>query len=368
MKFTCSRDDILKEISVAQEVISSKNSLSVLSNVLLTASKGELKLQATDLKVGFETSLPVEIIQEGTTTAFCDKLLNILRSLPEGDVELEQADPTMLRIRPLTKKVDFQLRCIPSDKYPELARATDSMYFDFPQKDFIEMVSRTLFAVSDDETRYFMNGIYLEKRDDSLIMVATDGRRLSFISRKIAVRMENMKGVILPPKILTIVRKLSSGEGSLSLALTDKNVFIKLGSTRLSSNLIDGQFPDYRRVIPDMQKYKSLVEKKALEDALRRVSLLVEQKSRKVVFSMSDGVLTIMSKESELGVATEELPCEYQGPEMSFAVNCLYMSEPLREISSDKVSLEFSDVNKAITLRPVPDEGYTNIIMPMQLD
>jgi DNA polymerase-3 subunit beta len=368
MKFTCSRDDLQKEISIAQEVISSKNSLSVLSNVLLTAGKGELKLQATDLKVGFETSLPVEVVQEGTTTAFCDKLLNILRSLPEGEVELEQADPTMLRIRPLSKKVNFQLRCIPSDKYPELARASDNMYFDFPQKDFIEMVSKTLFAVSDDETRYFMNGIFLEKRDDNLTMVATDGRRLSYISRRIPVRMENLKGVILPPKILTIVKKLSSGEGSLSLALTDKNVFVRMGATHLSSNLIDGQFPDYRRVIPDAQKYRALVEKDALEDALRRVSLLVEQKSRKVVFSMAEGALTVFSKESELGVATEELPCEYEGPEMSFAVNCLYMSEPLRELAGEKVLLEFSDVNKAITLKPVPEDGYTNVIMPMQLD
>jgi DNA polymerase-3 subunit beta len=368
MKFTCSRDDLLKEISIAQEVISSKNSLSVLSNVLLTAGKGAVKLQATDLKVGFETSLPVDVVQEGTTTAFCDKLLNILRSLPEGEVELEQADPTMLRIRPLSKKVDFQLRCIPSDKYPELARASENMYFDFPQKDFIEMVSKTLFAVSDDETRYFMNGIFLEKRDDNLIMVATDGRRLSYISRRIPVRMENLKGVILPPKILTIVRKLSSGEGSLSLALTDKNVFVRMGATHLSSNLIDGQFPDYRRVIPDAQKYRAFVEKKALEDALRRVSLLVEQKSRKVVFSLADGALTVFSKESELGVATEELPCEYEGPEMSFAVNCLYMSEPLRELAVEKVLLEFSDVNKAITLKPVPEDGYTNVIMPMQLD
>jgi DNA polymerase III subunit beta len=368
MKFTCSRDDLLKEISIAQEVISSKNSLSVLSNVLLTAGKSELKLQATDLKVGFETSLPVDVVQEGTTTAFCDKLLNILRSLPEGEVELEQADPTMLRIRPLSKKVDFQLRCIPSDKYPELARASENMYFDFPQKDFIEMVSKTLFAVSDDETRYFMNGIFLEKRDDNLIMVATDGRRLSYISRRIPVRMENLKGVILPPKILTIVKKLSSGEGSLSLALTDKNVFVRMGATHLSSNLIDGQFPDYRRVIPDAQKYRALVEKKALEDALRRVSLLVEQKSRKVVFSMAEGALTVFSKESELGVATEELPCEYEGPQMSFAVNCMYMSEPLRELAVEKVLLEFSDVNKAITLKPIPEDGYTNVIMPMQLD
>ncbi len=354
MKFTCSRDDILKEISVAQEVISSKNSLSVLSNVLLTVTKGELTLQATDLKVGFETSLPVETIQEGTTTAFCDKLQGILRSLPEGEVELEQVDATMLRIKPTSRKIDFQLRCIPSDKYPELARASDSMYFDFPQKDFIDMVSKTVFAVSDDETRYFMNGIFLEKRDDNLVMVATDGRRLAYISRKIPVRMENLKGIILPPKILTIVRKLSSGEGTLSLALTDKNVFIRLGATNLSSNLIDGQFPDYRRVIPDAQKYRAIVERRALEDALRRVSLLVEQKSRKVVFSLAAGTLTILSKESELGIASEELPCDYEGPEMSLAVNCLYMMEPLRELACEKVTIEFSDINKAITLKPLP--------------
>jgi DNA polymerase-3 subunit beta len=283
-------------------------------------------------------------------------------------VELEQVDAAMLRIRPLSKKVDFQLRCIPADKYPELAQAPESMFFDFPQKDFNEMVSKTSFAVSDDETRYFMNGVFLEKKDDTLVMVATDGRRLSYISRRIPLRMENMKGVILPPKILNIVKKLSSGEGSLSLALTDKNVFITLGATHFSSNLIDGQFPDYRRVIPDSQKYKAFVEKPALEDALRRVSLLVEQKSRKVVFTLGEGALTILSKESELGVATEELPCEYDGPQMSFAVNCLYMSEPLREMKEDKVSLEFSDVNKAITLKSVPEDGYMNIIMPMQLD
>jgi DNA polymerase-3 subunit beta len=368
MKFTCSRDDILKEISVAQEVISSKNSLSVLSNVLLTVTKKSLTLQATDLKVGFETSLPVEAIQEGTTTAFCDKLQGILRSLPEGEVELEQVDATMLRIKPTSRKIDFQLRCIPSDKYPELARASDNMYFEFPQKDFIEMVSKTIFAVSDDETRYFMNGIFLEKRDDNLIMVATDGRRLAFISRKIPIRMENLKGIILPPKILTIVRKLSSGEGSLSLALTDKNVFVRIGATNLSSNLIDGQFPDYRRVIPDAQKYRAVVERRALEDALRRVSLLVEQKSRKVVFSLTGGSLTILSKESELGIASEELACDYEGPDMSLAVNCLYMMEPLRELSCDTVTVEFSDVNKAITLKPLPEDGYLNIIMPMQLD
>ncbi len=368
MKLVCSRDAILKEIGIAQEVISSKNSLSILSNVLLTASGGQLTLQATDLKVGFETTIPVEVSQEGKTTAFCDKLLNIIRSLPEGDVELDQSDPTMLRIRPLSKKIDFQLRCIPADKYPELARIPETAYFDFPQRDFTDMVSKTLFAVSDDETRYFMNGIFVEKRDDTLAMVATDGRRLAFVSRKIPIPIESLRGVILPPKILTIVRKLSSGEGNLSLALTEKNVFVRMEGKHLASNLIDGQFPDYRRVVPDAQKYRAIIEKLPLEDALRRVSLLVEQKSRKVVFAIREGALTISSKESELGVASEEVPCKYEGPEISFAVNCLYMIEPLREIGTETVSLEFSDVNKAITMKPQPEDGYLNVIMPMQLD
>jgi DNA polymerase-3 subunit beta len=274
----------------------------------------------------------------------------------------------MLRIRPVSKKIDFQLRCIPADKYPELAKVADSLYFDFPQKDFIEMVSKTLFAVSDDETRYFMNGIFVEKRDDMLVMVATDGRRLAHISRRVPVPLENLKGVILPPKILTIVRKLSSGEGNLALALTDKNVFVRLEGKHMASNLIDGQFPDYRRVIPDSQKHRAIIERQPLEDALRRVSLLVEQKSRKVVFSIQPGALTISSKESELGVASEEVACDYKGPEMAFAVNCVYMIEPLREIGTETVSLEFSDVNKAITLKPQPEDGYLNIIMPMQLD
>jgi DNA polymerase-3 subunit beta len=368
MKLTCGRDAILKEIGIAQEVISSKNSLSILSNVLMTASKDSLALQATDLKVGFQTKIPVDVSKEGTTTAFCDKLLNILRSLPEGDVEIEQSDATMLRIRPLSKKIDFQLRCIPADKYPEIARTSDDSFFDFPQKDFTEMVSKTIFAVSDDETRYFMNGVFVEKRENMLVMVATDGRRLAYISRRIPVPMENLRGVILPPKILTIVRKLSSGQGSLSLALTDKNVFVRMDGKNFTSNLIDGQFPDYRRVIPDSQKHRVTLDRAPLEDALKRVSLLVEQKSRKVVFSIKEGVILVSSKESELGVASEEISCDYEGPEMSFAVNYLYLLEPLREIGTEKVSMEFSDVNNAITMKPLPEDGYLNIIMPMQLD
>lgn len=368
MKITCSREALAREISIAQEVVSSRNSLSILSNVLLHAAGGSLTIQATDLKVGFEASIPVEVVTEGTATAFCDKMLGIVRSLPEGDVEIEQVDAAVLRVRPASGKIEFQLRCIPSDKYPELQQAPDNLFFPFPQKEFIEMVSRTLFAVSNDESRYFMNGIFMEKRDDSLVLAATDGHRLAVIGRKVPVPVESLRGVILPPKVLTIVRRLASGEGNLLLALTDKNVFVRLGERRLSSSLIDGQFPDYRRVIPDSQRHRSSVEREAFENALKRVSLLAEQKSRKVMFGFQAGKLTVSSRESELGVATEELVCDYEGPEMSFAVNCAYLTEPLHEMDCDRVAIEFSEATKAITLKPQPEEGYVNIIMPMQLD
>ncbi len=249
MKFVSNKADILKEISVAQEIISSRNSLSILSNVLIETGDNVLTVKATDLKVSFETSIPVETSEPGTTTVFCDRFLGILRSLPDGDIEFEQQDQR-LDIRPMYKKIDFQLKSIAGDKFPELQEISDDSYFELPQKDILEMINQTIFAVSDDETRYFMNGVYMENLDGKLIMVATDGRRLSFISKEVDENIAAFDGVIVPPKILSLIRKLTSGEGSISLAVTDKNIFAKLDSQRLSSNLIEGQFPNYKRVIP----------------------------------------------------------------------------------------------------------------------
>ncbi len=366
MKFTCERDTLTKEISIAQEIISSRNVLSVLSNVFLKVENDHLVIRATDLKVGFETQIPVEVAAEGSTTVFCDKLLGILRSLPSGEIEFELEDNMLLNIRPLFKKINFRLKSISSDKYPEILSVNQDSYFDFLQKDLIEMVAMTIFAISDDETRYFMNGVYLEKSEDTMTMVASDGRRLSLISKKVDAAIPDVRGTIIPPKILGMFRRLLPGEGKVSLCITDKNIFARFGSHSISSTLIDGQFPNYQRVIPETQEHRIVVQKELLETALKRVALLVEQKSRRIFLRLSDDLLTVASEEGEIGMASEEIPCQYSGPEDVVALNYLYLVEPLREIQEESVSIEFTDTSKAVTLRSMPEKEYLHVIMPMQ--
>jgi DNA polymerase-3 subunit beta len=159
MKFIFDKDALIKEIAIAQEIISNKNAISILSNVLLSAKDGSLTIKATDVKINFETKIPVEILEEGTTTIFCDKFIGILNSLPPGDAEFEQTDISVV-IKPTAKKVKFQLKSMSSEKVPEFSLDEPVPYFDVPAKDLIDMIAETIFSISDDETRYFMNGAY----------------------------------------------------------------------------------------------------------------------------------------------------------------------------------------------------------------
>ncbi len=367
MKFTCHKNVILKEISIAQDIISSRNSLSILSNVLLEAEDGTLKIKATDLKVSFETQIPVDVSQAGSTTVFCDKLLGILRSLPDGDVEFNLANDRLL-INPVFGKINFQLKSIGSEKFPEIKEIEDDKYFELPQVSFIDMISQTIFSVSDDETRYFMNGVYLEHQEGSLSMVATDGRRLSFIKKELNNEISDFESVIIPTKILHLIKKLSSGEGNLYLAVSEKNIFVKFDNQKISSNLIDGQFPNYNRVIPEHQEFNITVSKKDLIEALRRVSLLVEQKSRRIYLTFATGTITLNSEESEIGVAKEEITCDYEGDGLTVALNYLYLLEPLKVIEEEEITIKFTESNKAISIISVPEKDYFHIVMPMQQD
>ena len=366
MKFTCEREVVLHEIANAYEIISVRNSLSILSNVLLDVSDQKLTIRATDLKVNYESTIPVEVKQPGSVTVFCDKLHSILRSLPDGEVEMELLEDTVLRISPMFKNIRFQLKGISADKYPPFQGDADEQAFSFGKKDLIEMISHTLFAVSDDETRYFMNGVFLEKQGDKIIMVATDGRRLAYASKAIDGAIGDVKGVIIPPKVLNVVRRQAPREGELQMAVSERSFHVAFDAQHLSSNLIEAQFPNYQRVIPESQEQRLLIERNAFEDALRRVSLLVEQKSRRIYLESQSDNLVIRSSEGEIGAAREEVACQYDGPEIALAFNFEYLLDPLREMSSDLVALEFTDTGKALSLRPEPEGDYFHIVMPMQ--
>ncbi|OHE62132.1 MAG: DNA polymerase III subunit beta [Treponema sp. GWB1_62_6] len=367
MKFTCERSVLLKEISIAQEIISSKNAISILSNVMMEAENDTLVIKATDIKVNFETRVPVSVIEPGTTTVFCDKLLGILSSIPDGELEFEHID-TKITIKPSFKKIRFQLKSIAADKFPEFPSFSEAAFFDMPVKDLKEMITNTVFAVSDDETRYFMNGVYLEKADDRLIMVATDGRRLAFIGKNPDSSIPDFKGIIVPPKILNLILRRAGDEGMVSIGVSDKSIFIRFGSYNLSSVLIEGQFPNYQRVIPEQQAFSFQVSRLELLDALKRVSLLVEQKSRRVYMAITPGSLSISSEESEIGTAKEDIPCRYEGQNVTIALNYRYLEEPLKVMTEETIAIHFTEANRAITMYPSPEKDFFHIVMPMQLD
>ncbi len=367
MKFICDRSILLKEISIAQEIISSKSTISILSNIYLEAENNTLSIKATDVKVNFETQVPVSVVESGSTTVYGDKFLAILNSIPDGELEFEQSDAKII-IKPTFKKIKFQLKSIASDKYPEFPIASGSSQFEMPIKDFKDMIQQTVFAVSDDETRYFMNGVLFEKQENKIIMVATDGRRLALIHKEAPEVIQDFNKIIIPPKVLNIIMKRAGDEGLVSISISDKTIFIKFGSYNLSSVLIDGDFPNYQRVIPEQQNYSFKVNRLEMLDALKRVALFVEQKSRRIYISLVPGALTVSCEESEIGNAKEDIPCQYDGEEISMALNYRYIEEPFKIMTDDEIQIFFTESAKAITIKPVPEKDFFHIVMPMQTE
>ncbi|AEC01244.1 DNA polymerase III subunit beta [Parasphaerochaeta coccoides] len=365
MKFVCQKATIFKEISLALDFTSQRNSLSIVSNVLLETKENLLVIKATDQKVGFHSQIPVETLEEGSTTVFCDKFLGILRSLPETDILFEEKNEK-LYIEPVAQKMDFQLRTIGSDKFPDLEEHSNVPFFTISQKDFLDMVNQTIFAISEDETRYYMSGVYLEYNTSSLIMVATDGRRLSYIERKIEETIPRFPSVIIPAKFLTLIRKMATGEGTFRLGVTENTIFASFGGQFIYSALINGKFPNYRRVIPESQSTSVITSVADILEAVKRVSLFVETKAKKIFLDIDQNGITVSSEENDLGIARETITADYSGEPCRISLNYGYIMSPLRVMEGEKTRISFTDTGKALTLSPEPERDYFHIIMPMQ--
>ena len=369
MKFTFDRDAMIKEISIAQEIITNKSPVSILSNILVIAENNKLTIKATDSAVKFTTTIPVDINEEGRTTIFCDKFMSILSSLPSGEIEFIQEDVGVI-IKPISKRVNFKLKSQAGDKFPEIGSSDNISFFELPSKDFKEMIKQTIFAVSDDKNRYFMTGVYLEKAGDTFTMVATDGRRLSCVN-KTGFNVPDFQPAIVPVKILSCVLKNAPDEGNIKIAIVEKSIFIKFANLEFSSVLIDGQFPNYQKVIPENLTKSIMVNKNDLDAALKRTTIMVDKK----VFKISSGVLKLISPESEIGTADEEIPCRYDGQSISMALNFTYVTEPLKVIDSENVVFDFNinetsgdeeaNITKAVIMRSEPAADYIHVIMPM---
>lgn len=360
----------MKEILAAQEIVSEKSALSVLSNVLLTARDGKIEIKATDVKMNMTTSVAVDVAEEGEITVLCSKLSDILKSLPDGDAEFEITEKDNMAIavvRSHVRKIKYQFNCTQTDKFPELPGTDGLNFFNIPAKDLRRMISQTVFAVSNDITRYFMSGVYFEKKDRNLVLVATDGRRLAYAEKEILPDGADFNGSLVPPKILEIITRRSSDEGIISMAFTDKMIFFRVGSYEFSSALVDGKFPNYERVIPKEQKTKVEISTDEISASLKRISVMTDKTGR-VSFVFRNGSLSVVSRSADYGNATDEIQCGYSGDDVVIAMNCKHISEPLSAIGTGKVSFEFTEPLRPVTMRPVEADGILDVIMPMAVE
>lgn len=372
MRFSFDRDAMIKEIAIAQEVITNKSPVTILSNILLIAENNSLIIKAADTAVKFTTTIPVEIQQEGRTTIYCDKFMQILSQSPAGEIEFDQED-IKVTIRPTAKKVKFELKSQTSEKFPEIGTSENLPFFEMSSKDFKQMIQHTIFAVSDDKNRYFMTGAYFLKKDENLTMVATDGRRLSCVNKP-AYEIQDFSPAIIPVKILSCILKHAPEEGNIQIAVIDKSIFVKFANHEFYSSLIDGQFPNYQKVIPEGLSQSFMVNKADLDAALKRTTIMVDKKVSRIIFKISSGVLKLISPESNDGSADEEIPCRYDGKDISMALNYTYVTDPLKVIESENVVFDFNvnedasgeaSITKAVIMRSEPAGDYIHVIMPM---
>jgi DNA polymerase-3 subunit beta len=211
-----------------------------------------------------------------------------------------------------------------------------------------------------------MNGVNLEKEGGKILMVSTDGRRLAIIEKAIDAKIDNFSGIIIPPKILNIVIKRAGDEGLVSIAVSKKIVFVNFGQYKFSSVLLDGQFPNYRKVIPEKQDSSFTVNRQEMLDALHRVGIMLEKKGNRIYLGIASGKLALYSEENEIGNVDDEIPCKYDGEELTIALNYRYIEEPFKSINTDEICISFSKSDKAITIFPVPEKDFFHIVMPMQ--
>ena len=363
MKFVFDKKTLVDEISVAQKIIATKNNATVYSNVYLEAGDNVLTIKAADSRGTFQTKIPVETVEKGSAMVFCDKLMSILASIPDGEAEFSLQEKDAV-VKSLMVKLKYKLKSMLTDIYPDFVSVDDKSFFSVPAKDFKEMVKKTSFAVSVDTVRYFMTGVFFEKKDNKFVLVATDGRRLSFSAKEVP-DLGDFTSVIVPAKVLNIVIGELSDEGSVDIAITEKNIFFKYGNRIFSANLIDGQFPNYNRVIPASHTGEFVVSKKEIDKAVKHISVMTD-KVQKILLGVNSGVCSISSVSEDFGEAKEEIDCQYTGEEFTFAINSKYLADFLKVALDEDITFEFTDELKAVVLKQKSSEDDIYIIMPMQ--
>jgi DNA polymerase-3 subunit beta len=367
MKATIERAVLLKSLGHVQSVVERRNTIPILSNVLMEAREdGSLRLMATDLDLQVDESVPANVSQSGATTVSAHTFFDIVRKLPEGSqVELSAAEGKMQVVAGRSR---FNLSTLPRDDFPVIAEGDLPTRFELPAATLREIIEKTRFAISSEETRYYLMGIFLHVVDEQLRAAATDGHRLARVTVARPDGAEGMPDVIVPRKAVNeLYRLLEELEGTVEISLSPTKIRFGLGSAILTSKLIDGTFPDYNRVIPTANDKLLKLDPKSFSAGVDRVSTIASEKTRAVKMSVDRDKVTLSVTSPENGVATEELPADYGNDGLEIGFNARYLLDILGEIDGDTVEVHLADAAAPTLLRENDKSNALYVLMPMRV-
>lgn len=363
MKFNVSKDKLLDGLQTVQNIVSTRTTLPILSNVLIRAEDGMLRFTTNDLDVGMSCSIEAKVEKGGGTTLPARRLASIVKELPAADVEVEVDGKNTASIR--CGQSFFKMMGLAEEEFPALPKLADAKVFTLRQKDLKDALRKTAFAISTDETRYVLNGILFSFKEGKLTMVATDGRRLALVDLELEFPRGQEVDVIVPSKCVTELQRLLGDEGEMKMNVGENQVGFDVNGKVLVSKLIEGNYPNYKQVIPAEAKERVTIERELLLTAVRRVSLLSSDKSNSVKLIFTKNNLEITANTPEVGEAHESLAVNFKGKEMSIAFNPGFLQDPLRNLTDDEVHIDLIDeMSPGVIKIGTP---FLYVLMPMRI-
>ena len=367
MELVVGKNALLRELQLFQGIVERKNTIPILANVLMEAKGNEVRMLATDLEVALRSRCEASVSKGGSLTLPAKKLYEIVKALPETDVRIEE-DKNGVKVA--ADRFDSRMQTLPREDFPTLPDASGAARATLPSAALRQMIAKTQFAITGEDTRYFLNGAKFVLKPDSLTLVATDGHRLALVEVMHSVGVTQDVGVILPKKtLLELGKLLAESDADVEFESGENHLFFKLGDRMLISRMIDGQFPAYERVIPKGNDKDIEFDRERLTSAVRRVALLSNERSRAVKFEIDKGKVEVTSSSSEFGEAREQLPVDYTGAAMTISFNAQYVLDFLNVAETDLVSLSLKDEVSQAVMKPIAADGYsyTYVIMPMRI-
>jgi len=367
MKATIERATLLKSLGHVQSVVERRNTIPILSNVLIEAREdGSIRLMATDLDLQVDESVPANVSQAGATTVSAHTLFDIVRKLPDGSqVEITAAEGKM---QVVAGRARFNLSTLPRDDFPVIAEGELPTRFELPAATLRQIIEKTRFAISSEETRYYLMGIFFHVVDDQMRAAATDGHRLARVTVPRPEGAKDMPGVIIPRKCVAELRKLLDLlDGSVEVSLSPTKIRFGLGQAVLTSKLIDGTFPDYSRVIPTGNDRLLKIDPRAFEDGVDRVATIASEKTRAVKLALDRDRVTLSVTSPENGTASEEVSAEYGADGLEIGFNARYLLDILGQIEGDVMEVHLADAAAPTLLRENDKAPALYVLMPMRV-